>query len=151
MPVFETSQIIRTDLETCWNFFSDPSNLSIITPPEMKFTVMFPDPLPVMHQGLIIRYRVSPLLNIPVNWITEITHVRKYDYFVDNQLKGPFRLWHHQHLFREVNQGIEIIDIVNYELPFGKLGELAALWMVKRRILHIFNYRKTIIESRFGN
>jgi len=150
MPVFETSQLIRTDMITCWNFFSDPANLSEITPPDMNFTVRFPEPLPLMHQGLIIRYKVSPLLKIPVNWVTEITHVRKYKYFVDIQIKGPFRRWHHQHLFREVPQGIEMQDIVSFELPFGKFGEMAALWLVNKRVQHIFNYRRAIIEQRFG-
>ncbi|MFH1120337.1 MAG: SRPBCC family protein [Bacteroidota bacterium] len=116
----------------------------------MNFRIRYPDPLPAMYQGLVIRYSVSPILKISVEWITEITHVRKYEYFVDNQVKGPFRQWHHQHIFKEVKDGIEMRDIVNFELPFGKFGELTGLWIVRKRLQKIFQYRRSVIEKRFG-
>ncbi len=97
MPVFQTTQIVNTTIGACWDFFSDPANLSVITPPDMNFRIIFPDPMPAMYEGLVIRYTVSPLFGIPMEWITEITHVKDKTYFVDNQLKGPFKLWHHQH------------------------------------------------------
>ncbi len=150
MPVFKATQFIKTDKLSCWDFFSDPANLALITPPDMNFRVVNPDPMPVMHEGLIIRYKVSPLLRIPLNWVTEIRQVKKYESFVDIQLSGPFRRWHHQHSFMEVPGGIEMTDVVNYELPFGIIGEVAALWMVRKRIGYIFSYRKTIIETRFS-
>lgn len=150
MPVFETTQFIKSDKVSCWNFFSDPANLSLITPPEMNFRIRYPDPIPAMYQGLVIRYSVSPLLMIPVQWITEITHVEKYEYFVDNQVKGPFKRWHHQHFFKEVPEGIEMRDIVTYELPLGKLGEIVGLWIVRKRIEGIFKHRKSVIDKYFG-
>ncbi|MBK6967143.1 MAG: SRPBCC family protein [Bacteroidales bacterium] len=150
MPVFQTIQIVNTSLEACWDFFSDPANLSVITPPEMNFRIKFPQPMPAMYQGLIIRYTVSPLLGIPLEWITEITQVKDHEYFVDNQLKGPFRLWHHQHFFREVPGGVEMRDVVNYELPLGKFGEFFGLGIVQKRVQGIFDFRSAVIEKKFS-
>jgi len=149
MPIFKTTQFIKTDLESCWKFFSDPANLAEITPPVMNFRIQFPQPVPDMYQGMIIRYKVSPLFNIPMEWITEISHVSKPYYFVDNQLKGPYKVWHHQHFFEETEDGVIITDIVTYVLPAGFLGSLFAGNLVKKRIQEIFDYRKEIIESVF--
>jgi len=103
-----------------------------------------------MYEGLIIRYKVSPFFNMPIEWVTEITHVRELEYFVDNQLKGPFNFWHHQHFFKEITDGIEMHDIVNYELPFGKIGEIVGLAMVRTQIIKIFSHRRVVIEKQFG-
>lgn len=151
MPVFQTSQLIKTDLETCWEFFSNPANLAKITPPYMKFIITFPQPVPEMYQGMIIRYRVSPLLKIPTEWITEITHVSKPHYFVDIQLKGPYRIWHHQHFFEKTANGINLIDIVNYSLPLGILGDFVAGKLVRKKVESIFRYRSKIIDNVFNS
>ena len=119
MPVFQTTQLVKASLKDCWKFFSSPSNLSVITPPDMNFRIKFPQPMPAMYEGLIIRYTVSPLLGIPLEWITEITHVKDHEYFVDNQLKGPFKRWHHEHFFFFLTEGTLMQDFVNYELPLG--------------------------------
>lgn len=147
MPVFQTTQFVKASPQECWSFFSNPSNLSLITPPDMDFRIYFPNPLPPMYQGLIIRYKVRPLFNIPLDWVTEISHVKEGSYFVDTQIKGPFRLWHHQHFFREVPGGIEMKDIVNYELPFGWFGELLSFGIVRKRIERIFGFRRKIIRE----
>lgn len=149
MPVFHTSQIINTDIETCWAFFSDPANLARITPPYMKFIITFPQPMPEMYQGMIIKYKVSPLFGIPVDWITEISHVSKPNFFVDKQVKGPYSVWHHQHLFEETQNGVKITDIVTYSLPLGFIGDLIAGSMVRKKVESIFSYRRKIIESVF--
>jgi ligand-binding SRPBCC domain-containing protein len=147
MPVFQTIQFVKASPQECWSFFSNPSNLSLITPPDMDFQIYFPDPVPPMYQGLIIRYKVRPLFNIPLDWITEITQVEEGSYFVDNQVKGPFRLWHHQHFFKEVPGGIEMLDIVNYELPLGRLGELLSFGIVRKRVERIFAFRRKVIRE----
>lgn len=149
MPVFQTTQLIKCNLEECWSFFSNPANLSKITPPEMNFIIRFPNPVPPMYQGMIIQYKVSPLLNIPMEWITEINAVQKPHFFVDNQIKGPYSIWHHQHFFEETPEGIIIRDIVTYKLPFGKLGEWVAGSMVRKKIEGIFKYRSKIIAEQF--
>jgi len=149
MPVFTSTQFVKTDIDTCWSFFSDPRNLSVITPKSMNFRILFPSPMPAMYPGIIIQYKVSPLLNIPMEWITEISHVSKPAYFVDLQLKGPYRLWHHQHLFEKVEGGIQMTDIVTYELPFGKFGEFLAGRFVHKKVAGIFEYRSKVIDSFF--
>lgn len=150
MPVFQATQLVKASIEDCWDFFSSPSNLSVITPPDMNFRIQFPEPMPAMYQGLIIRYTVSPLLGIPLEWITEITHVKDHDYFVDNQLKGPFKLWHHQHFFKETSEGTLMRDVVNYELPLGILGGILGGSIVKKRVQGIFDFRKSVIEKKFN-
>lgn len=84
-----------------------------------------------------------------MEWITEINAVQKPHFFVDNQLKGPYSIWHHQHFFEETPEGIIIRDIVTYKLPFGKLGEWVAGSMVRKKIEGIFKYRSKIIAEQF--
>ncbi|MBL7904247.1 MAG: SRPBCC family protein [Bacteroidales bacterium] len=150
MPVFQATQIVKADLDVCWKFFSDPANLSLITPPDMNFRIIFPQPLPAMYPGMIIRYHVSPLLGVKLEWITEITQVREREFFIDNQLKGPFSIWHHQHFFRQTPEGTEMKDIVTYEVPFGRIGTLFAGTIVRKRIEGIFTFRHTVIEKYFN-
>lgn len=103
-----------------------------------------------MYAGQIITYRVSPVLGIPLFWMTEITHVREGEYFVDEQRKGPYAMWHHQHFFKPIPGGVEMTDIVNYELPLGILGDIAHLLFVKKQVEGIFEYRVKALEDRFG-
>lgn len=88
-------------------------------------------------------------MNIPMEWITEITSVSRPDSFVDYQLSGPYSVWHHQHHFEETPDGVLMTDIVTYKLPFGKIGELFAGSLVKRKIASIFDHRKKVIEEIF--
>jgi ligand-binding SRPBCC domain-containing protein len=149
MYQLKTKQIIPTDLETCWNFFSSPKNLKIITPEYMGFEVLFEIP-EKMYAGLMIEYEVKPLLGIPMKWITEITHVDEMKFFVDEQRKGPYRIWHHEHHFKQVENGIEMTDIVSYEIPFGVLGKIAQPLIVKNKLNQIFDYRFQKVEELFG-
>ena len=141
-------QIIHTDLQTCWDFFSSPANLKEITPSYMGFDVKTNVPNK-MYEGLIIGYQVSPLLKIPMEWVTEITHVRDKEFFVDEQRVGPYKLWHHEHHFKEVENGVEMIDIVTYEPPFGILGKLVHPFLIKPKLEEIFEYRFKKVESIF--
>jgi len=103
-----------------------------------------------MYPGLIITYTVKPLLGIKVNWMTEITHVNEPFFFVDEQRAGPYRIWHHEHHFREIDGGVEMVDIVHYALPFGLLGNLVHPIIVKPQLNKIFGYRNEILKSMFG-
>ncbi len=89
-------------LPVAWDFFSDPRNLERITPPWLGIEITSDLP-PRMHPGMIVTYRVRPPPGIPVRWVTEITHVVEPTLFVDEQRYGPYRFWHHQHHFREVD------------------------------------------------
>lgn len=142
-------QIVHTDLETCWEFFSNPANLKLITPEYMGFDVKTETPKE-MYEGLIIAYKVSPLLNIPMEWVTEITHVIDKSFFVDEQRVGPYKLWHHEHHFKEVEGGVEMIDIVSYQPPFGILGKLVHPFIIRPKLEQIFAYRIQKVNSIFN-
>lgn len=143
----ETVQRLPVPVAEAWDFFSNASNLARITPPDLGFEVTSELPDRV-YPGLIITYRVRPLLGIPVTWVTEISHVREHELFVDEQRFGPYRFWHHQHLFREVPGGVETRDIVHYALPPG--GGLARRWLVAPRLQEIFDFRRVVLEREYG-
>jgi ligand-binding SRPBCC domain-containing protein len=103
-----------------------------------------------MYAGQIITYKVRPLLGIPLNWCTEITHVKEHEYFVDEQRQGPYQLWHHQHHIREVKGGVEMTDIVHYQVPLGFIGELFVPLIVTPKLKDIFQYRFGKMEQLFG-
>ena len=116
----ECRQLLPVTPAAAWEFFSRPENLARITPPDLGFEVT--SPLPErMHAGMIVTYRVSPFGRLRVPWVTEITHVREPEFFVDEQRSGPYRFWHHQHHFRAVADGVEMTDLLHYRLPFGCL------------------------------
>ena len=148
MYQLKTKQFVKTDMATCWDFFSDPKNLSNITHQSMGFIVRteLPDK---MYEGLMIEYTVRPMLGIPMNWITEIKTVKNHSFFVDEQRKGPYRIWHHEHHFKEVDGGVEMTDIVSYELPLGFLGRLMHPILVKNKLKEIFDYRRQKVDELF--
>lgn len=141
-------QFLPIDIHLAWEFFSSPLNLSKITPSYMDFRITSDLP-EEMYEGMIITYKVKPLAGIAVNWVTEISHIRKPYFFIDTQLSGPYKLWHHQHIFKEVENGIEMEDIVHYKLPFGILGNIANFLFVRRQLEGIFNYRKKVLSEIF--
>ena len=149
MYQLKTIQFVKTDMAKCWDFFSDPKNLSKITPQSMGFIVRteLPDK---MYEGLMIEYTVRPMLGIPMNWITEIKTVKNHSFFVDEQRKGPYRIWHHEHHFKEVEGGVEMTDIVSYEIPFGFLGRLMHPILVKNKLKEIFDYRRQKVDELFN-
>tara|TARA_B100001123_G_C14887375_1_gene858461 strand:+ start:149 stop:676 length:528 start_codon:yes stop_codon:yes gene_type:complete len=146
---FETEQLLPISSREAWEFFSSPRNLTVITPPEMGFEVTSPMPSTI-YAGLIVTYRVRPIFGIPVQWVTEITHVDEGRYFVDEQRLGPYRLWHHEHHFVEVTGGVRIQDIVHYSVPFGPLGDLVNQIIVRTRVEDIFQFRRSVLDQRFG-
>jgi ligand-binding SRPBCC domain-containing protein len=143
----ERLQVIAATIEEAWNFFARPDNLATITPQSLGFKVTSP-PQEQMYAGMIVTYSVTPLLGLRFRWVTEITQCREPLFFVDEQRIGPYRFWHHQHHFREVAGGVEVRDLVHYQLPFGPLGVVAS-GMVKRRLAEIFDFRGETIEKLF--
>ncbi len=132
-----------------WQFLSDPKNLKTITPDYMGFNILSGADRP-MFAGQIIQYIVTPVLGIKTKWITEITHIKEGDYFVDEQRFGPYALWHHKHFIKEIDGGVEMEDIIDYKLPMGILGQLVHPILVKPKLEDIFNYRTTKLEALFG-
>ena len=152
MPIhtLHKRQIIPATAKTAWDFFSNPKNLSRITPESLDFQVITPDLPERIHAGLMIEYRVRPVAGIPLTWLTEITHVEPETYFVDEQRLGPYALWHHEHWFRPAGPGkIEIEDRVTYRLPFGWLSEPAHLLFVRAQLEHIFEHRTHAVNGLF--
>ncbi len=143
------TQRLPVGIDKAWDFFSSPSNLASITPPGMGFDILTPLP-EKMYPGMIVSYRIKPLFKIPVTWITEIIHVEEPFHFIDTQLSGPYKVWLHQHFFREVREGIEMIDMVDYSLPAGQLGRIMHKVVVRKKIEAIFDYRYRILEEKFG-
>ena len=117
----------------------------------MAMTVLNDSAREKMFAGQVISYHVSPLLGIKLFWLTEITHVKDREYFVDEQRIGPYALWHHLHRFKEVPGGVDMEDIVHYQLPLGVLGTLAHLLYVKQKLNRIFDFRHRILEEYFKN
>jgi len=143
-------QKIPSSLEKVWEFFSGHDNLQTITPLDVSFKVISKHHGEKLYAGQLIEYKVSPILKIPLYWMTEITHVKDKEYFIDEQRKGPFALWHHQHHFKEIEGGVEMTDIVDYKNPLGFIGEIANSLFVKRQLRKIFKYRFQKVEEIFG-
>ena len=144
----ETSQYIKRSLTKVFDYFSRPENLAEITPSDLNFRILTPQPLE-MKQGTIIDYTIT-LFKIPVHWRTLITTYEPPFKFVDEQIKGPYSLWHHTHFFKEVPGGVEIHDTVCYSIPFGFFGRLLhAIW-IKKDLEYIFEYRKNVINEIFS-
>jgi len=145
----ETKQFINSDLDSVWDFMSSPKNLAVLTPEHMGFEVLSKFEETKMYPGQIIEYYVSPLFNIKLRWVTEITHVKDKEYFVDEQRFGPYAFWHHQHFLKEVSGGVLMSDIVNYKLPLGPLGKIANALFVKHQLQQIFDYRFKKVDEIF--
>ena len=151
MKIYQLSrkQFLPISLKAAWNFFSSPENLAHITPKEMNFRILSISGGNKMYPGQIIIYKVTVLPYIRLRWVTEITHVQEPLYFTDEQRFGPYALWHHKHHFREVDGGVEMTDEIDYALPLGRLGQLAHLLFVERRVNLIFEHRFKVLEEYF--
>ncbi len=145
----ERSQEVAAPLGELWSFFSNPENLALITPPWLGFKIISGAGGEI-HEGMIIKYSVSPLLGIPLTWVTEITEVEEPGRFVDEQRRGPYSLWRHEHIFKEEDGVTVVKDIVNYALPLGPLGRIINTIDTKKRLGSIFDFRQDYVERKFG-
>ncbi len=148
--VLRRTQVVAAPLSQCWAFFSDPRNLAELTPRALDFRVLSELP-PAIYPGMMIEYRVRPLLGVPMTWLTEITHVEAPHRFVDEQRVGPYAVWHHEHFFTALEGGrTEIRDVVHYVLPLGWVGNLAHPFIVAPELEKIFAFREKAVAARFG-
>lgn len=143
----EREELIPASRERVFDFFSKAENLERLTPPFLQFAILTPLPIE-MKRGQFIEYRIG-LGGIPMNWLTEISEWSPPERFVDEQLRGPYRYWHHTHSFDEVSGGTLMRDVVEYELPLGPLGRLAHAALVQRMLQRIFDYRKQAVAAAF--
>ncbi|MBK7812435.1 MAG: SRPBCC family protein [Saprospiraceae bacterium] len=142
-------QKLPTELDTLWEFISSPMNLAKITPPSMDFRVTKPLMSDYIYPGMFIAYKVSPLWGISMEWVTEITQVEEKKYFVDEQRKGPYKIWHHEHHLIPQDDGILMRDIISYQVPFGPLGDLLNAMMIQKKIEGIFKFREEKLRIIF--
>ncbi len=149
MHLLRQEQFLPISLDQAWDFFATPKNLNEVTPEDMVFeiTSVLPDK---MYEGLMITYRIKPMMNITVNWCTEITHIKEKEFFVDDQRKGPYNIWHHEHHFRAVEGGVLMTDILHYDIGKSIFGWIAGKMFVHRKVRQIFDYRYKALEKYFG-
>jgi hypothetical protein len=143
--VLEREQIIPRPRGEVFAFFARPENLQILTPDFLHFEFLTPSPIP-MHTGALIEYRLR-LWGLPVTWATRIVAFEPQQRFVDEQIRGPYRLWRHTHEFHDADGGTRMVDRVEYELPFGSLGALAHTLFVRRSVRRIFDFRRDKIAG----
>ncbi|MFD1314728.1 SRPBCC family protein [Namhaeicola litoreus] len=146
---FQEQRFNRT-VEELWDFISSPANLKEITPDYMGFEITTPNLPEKMYAGMIIGYKVSPMMGIKMDWLTEITQVKEQEFFIDEQRVGPYAMWHHQHHLIPIEKGVYMKDIITYQPPFGFLGAISKNLMIEKKLNEIFNYRRVVLEKRFG-
>lgn len=149
MHKYKTIQFLPIDMNTAWSFFTSPSNLSLITPPEMSFKILSREVNERIYEGMEIDYSVKPLAGIPVRWKTQIRNVFNKHSFTDIQVRGPYKVWEHTHTFAIVKGGVMMKDEIFYSLPYGIIGKIAHFFFVRRKIEMIFNYRRKILQKMF--
>ena len=151
MPTYriERSQVIEKPREEVFAFFADAFNLERITPAFLNFRILTPRPID-MAPGTLIDYSIG-LYGIPMRWRTRIEEFVPNERFVDVQLKGPYRRWHHTHTFEDHPKGTLMTDLVDYEMPLGPLGSFARFLVVRRQLEQIFDHRVDEIGSFFGD
>lgn len=149
MKKLQSQQWLPLSLDEAWDFFSSPKNLNEITPEDMVFEIKS-DVLDKMYPGMFIVYSIRPVMNIPMRWVTEITHVQDRKFFVDEQRIGPYNIWHHEHHFEEKDGGVLMTDILHYDVGKSVFGWLASKIFVDKKVRNIFDYRFQVLENRFG-
>ena len=149
MHTYHTKQHFTVDINQVWDFIATPGNLALITPPEMDFKTVSGDDR-IMFPGQVIHYTIRPMFGLKMEWITEITHVNKGEYFVDEQRFGPYKFWHHKHFLKPIPGGVMMEDVVHYKLPIGIFGKWLEPYLVRPRLERIFEFRRKVLEEKFG-
>jgi len=144
----QREQLLPRRIDEVIAFFAEARNLERITPPWLVFRVLTPDPIE-MRVGTLIDYRLR-VHGIPLSWTTRIEQWDPGVGFVDRQIAGPYRLWHHRHTFHAQGAGTVVSDVVDYALPFGPLGELAHRLLVRRDLERIFAHRHAVAARELG-
>ncbi len=148
MKQLQFEQLLPISLDEAWAFFSNPANLNLITPDKLNFKTLTEVP-EMMTEGLIIRYKIDPMLVIPLNWTTRINSMKKNVMFIDEQIKGPYKVWIHEHHFHEVENGVLMTDKLTYDVGWGFLGSMVSALWVDKQVREIFEYRRQKLNEIF--
>ena len=143
--LYNTHQTLEQPIEEVFAFFSNAHNLAVITPPWLQFEVLTPAPIDMLP-GTCIDYRLK-LRGIPVRWQSEITEWNPPYAFVDEQRRGPYRLWRHTHTFEETEEGVIVGDSIVYAVWGNQLAEKL---FVRPDIEKIFAYRSEQLDKIFS-
>jgi ligand-binding SRPBCC domain-containing protein len=144
----EREQVLPGSPAEVFEFFADAHNLEAITPPWLGFRVVTPAPIE-MRAGTLIEYRLR-LHRLPLRWLTRIEIWEPGRRFVDVQVRGPYRMWHHTHQFATHPQGTVMRDVVRYSLPFRRLGRAVGSTVVRRDLERIFDYRRDAVAAHLA-
>ncbi len=144
----EREQVVDRPVDEVFRFFSMARNLERLTPPWLRFSVITPEPI-AKRSGTLIDYRLR-VRGIPLRWRSRIEEWHENTSFVDRQIRGPYRLWHHSHEFSAEGDGTRVLDRVDYALPLGPLGEVVHRVLVKRDLRRIFDYRREVVGRVLG-
>lgn len=150
MHKIESSFEIDFPLAEVWEFFSNPANLEKLTPSDMAMKPAGDLPKK-MYEGLVVSYKVKPLAGITLTWSSLISTVVEKEYFIDQQVQGPFSYWHHEHHFKETARGTLLTDILHYRVPGAIFGKLFNKLIVKHKLEKLFNQRQALTEKALSN
>ncbi len=146
----ERSIVVNKSLDEVYEFFSDPDKLQELTPSWLDFRVVGSSTEGV-EVGTTIDYRLR-VRGLTIRWRSLISAWNPPHSFVDEQLKGPYRMWHHTHTFEETEEGVRVGDKVRYAVPGGPLLEgLIERLFVGPDVRKIFDYRVQRLEELFGS
>lgn len=143
-------QTVAKERDILWDFFRKPRNLNKLTPEDVEFKIIS-GKSDDFYIGKVISYKIKPFKMINLNWVTEISQIKEGSYFIDNQIFGPYKLWHHEHHFKSNSDGsTDIIDKVKYKLPFNILGRLMHKIVIRKKLYNIFKFRQKKINDLFS-
>lgn len=143
-------QTVSKEIGLLWGFFRKPTNLNKLTPEDVHFKIKS-GKSDDFYEGKIISYKIKPFKLLALNWVTEISQIKEGSYFIDNQVSGPYKMWHHEHHFKNNGDGTtDIIDKVKYKLPFYILGGLMHKMFIRKKLLNIFMFRQKKINDIFN-
>lgn len=146
----QTIQRLPIQIEEAWDFFTSPKNLRLTTPHWLDFRLTS-DPPEYLHPGTIVSATIRPFPVISTDWISEITHIRPPQFYITEQRFGPFKMWHHEHHFRAIDDGVEVEDIILYGMHFGMIGSMVHNLFIRKRLHEAFSFRAQALEQRFGS
>lgn len=149
MYTFSAEQTLPAPRSDVFAFFSNPANLGRITPEHLSFELETDEPIE-MREGLVLSYNLS-LYGIPFSWSSRVEVWEPPERFVDVQLKGPYKRWRHEHVFKETETGTKVIDEVEYEVPGWIFAPVIHWLFVRGDVEQIFEYRQKEMDELFGN